>query len=86
MSLPSNGLILVHKLRENILPGDGDKHVCVQKDYVALTYGAKQYWASVGLSGVRKATSPACKSAPRLLTGELLSLAATNISFPTDSF
>ena len=49
-SLPSNGLILVRKLRENLLPGDGDENACVQKEYVAETYGVVQYWAPVGVS------------------------------------
>jgi hypothetical protein len=54
MSLPSNGLILVHKLRKNLLPGDGDNNACEQKEYVTKTKREVQYWAPVDVSGLRK--------------------------------
>ena len=85
MSLPSNVLILVWKLRENHLPGDRDKNTCVQKEYVTVTCGVVQYWAPVGVSEVKKTTLPVCKSEPRLLTGGLLSLTVNDAHFPTDS-
>ena len=66
MSLPSNVLILVWKLRENHLPGDGDKNTCVKKEYVGVTYGAVQYWAPVGVSGVRKIHLTCLKEQPNI--------------------
>ena len=34
---PSNGLIIVRKFCENLLPGDGDKNTCMKKEYVGVT-------------------------------------------------
>jgi hypothetical protein len=58
----------------------------VQKEHVAVSYGAVQYWTPMDVSGVKKITLPACKSEPILLIGGQLSLTVNDVNFPTNSF
>ena len=79
--LPYNGLILGHTLRNNLLPDDGDKSACVQKEYAEVTYGTVLCCVPVGYYEAKKNTSPDCKSVSRLLTGGLPSLAVDDAFF-----
>ena len=54
MTLPSNGLVLARKLRENLLPPDEKENDSPQKEYTSEAYGSAQYWAPAGVIGFAK--------------------------------
>ena len=53
--IPSNGLILSKKLRENLLSSStDDEHSWSSKNYSHQSYGSSQYWTPAGVVGVTK--------------------------------
>ena len=56
MALPTNGLILERKLRENLLPPAyntiDDENSTVMRSYCPSVYGSAAYWAPTGVVGV----------------------------------
>ena len=55
MALPSNGLILLRKLRENLLPCDDEENeMRARKEFIVGGYGPTQCWVPVGTEVVAK--------------------------------
>ena len=53
MALPSNGLILVRKLRENILPCTNEDENLNHRQYVVESCGPDQCWVPSGIALAR---------------------------------
>ena len=57
ITLPSNGLLLARKLRENLLLQEIKhelKNLTTQKEYAVEAYGPGQYWDNVVITGYTK--------------------------------
>ena len=55
MSIPSNGLVLLKKFRQNLLsPPTDDKNAFTSKRYEHSLHGSNQYWTPAWVVGIAK--------------------------------